>query len=204
MIERRLSISARHVVGGAGDGFAQDLGVAAAARAPEQHVEAAERLQRLVVQLARPAPALGLGCLQRMAQPLGLDGPGGRDGGRGARGERAHHLLVVVGEALLPRHPVERGQDAEGAPSVDERHQQRDRGIGDAKALGGIRSWDSTSSMRRGRSVSSTSPVVEPTSGIRRPPALRHLARGRGEHELVAFAQEHHDDCAPRRARGRA
>ena len=48
------------------------LGVAAAARRGQQQAQRAKTLQRLVVQLARPAGALALSRLHAIAQPLDL------------------------------------------------------------------------------------------------------------------------------------
>ncbi len=81
----------------------------------EQHSQTGQALQRLVVQLPRPAPALGLGGGERAAQPVGLDALGERHSGRRARGERAQHLLVVLAEHLALRAAIERRQDARRA-----------------------------------------------------------------------------------------
>ena len=58
-----------------------------ATRRGEQHAQPAERLERLVVELARPAPPLGLGRRERGAQTLALDALRGGDRRRGAGGE---------------------------------------------------------------------------------------------------------------------
>ena len=65
------------------------------ARGLEQHLQRAELLQRLVVQLARPALALLLGGSHRVTQALGLDRLRRRDRDRGARRERGQQVLVV-------------------------------------------------------------------------------------------------------------
>ena len=55
------------------DGGPQALGIAAAAGGGEQHVQRAERLQRVVVQCVRPAPPLRLGRLHGVAHALLLE-----------------------------------------------------------------------------------------------------------------------------------
>src|SRR5271157_5473948 len=66
----------------------------------EQHPQAAQTLQRLIVQLACPAGALSLGGCERAAQPVGLNALGKRHSGRGAGCKRAEHLLIILGECL--------------------------------------------------------------------------------------------------------
>ena len=75
----------------------------AAARAGQQHLEPRELLQRLVVQLARPAPALLLGGLHAAPQRLVRRGLRRRDGRRRARGERLQQPLVLLGERAVAR-----------------------------------------------------------------------------------------------------
>ena len=81
--------------------LADALRVAAAARAGEQHPQPGELLQRLVVQLARPARALGLGGLDPAPQRLLARVLGGRHGGRGARRERLQQPLVLLVERAV-------------------------------------------------------------------------------------------------------
>ena len=89
------------------------------------------------MQLARPAAALGLGRLERVAQPLVLDGLRERDRGRAARRERPQRRLVVLREPVCVRAAVERREHPEPAPAVDERREQRRPRVGDAELLGG-------------------------------------------------------------------
>ena len=92
------------------------LGVVAPARGGDEHPQAAEALQRLVVQLARPARALGLRAGDRLAQPLRLDRAGGGDRRRGAGGEGQQQLLVLVRGVA-----ADGGQQAERAAAEGQR-----------------------------------------------------------------------------------
>ena len=82
----------------------------------EQQAQAPEALQGLVVELPRPASALGVGGGQGAAQPIALHALGERDRGRGAGGERAQYLLVVLAEHTAVLAAVECGQDAHPSP----------------------------------------------------------------------------------------
>jgi len=77
-----------------------------------------------------------LGGGDRVAQSLLLDGAGRRHGGRGTRGERPQCALVVGIEARGRAEAVERCEQPEFAPAVDQRHQQRAAGIGLADCAG--------------------------------------------------------------------
>ncbi len=123
------------------DAVAQQLGdlglLDAAQRGGQDHAQAAEALQRLVVQLARPAAALGLGRVERMAQAVVLHGLRERDGRRPAGGERVQRRLVVLAEACGLRAAIEGGQHPERAAAVDERRQQRGARVDDPELGGG-------------------------------------------------------------------
>ena len=125
---RRLAISSDHVLDRGLDRRAQLL-LAAAQRRREPDAQAGEALERLVVQLARPAPALLLGGLDALPQPLLLDRLAGGDRGRGAGRERAEQALVLVVEAGLVAEVVEGGEHADGAAAERERDQQRGVGL---------------------------------------------------------------------------
>src|SRR3712207_5276776 len=66
------------------DRGAKSLRVLPAARRRQEHAQRAEALQRLVMQLPRPAAALALSRLERVAQALLLDRARSGDGGRRA------------------------------------------------------------------------------------------------------------------------
>ena len=91
-------------------------GIACPGRAVEQHPQAAEPLQRVVVQLARPAPALGLRRLHRVAQALLLDRARRRHRGRGAGRERLQQRLVIAVRRARRAPPASRAT-ARGTPS---------------------------------------------------------------------------------------
>ncbi len=82
------------------------------------------------MQLPRPAAALGVRGGQRAAQPVGLHALRERHGGRGARRERAQHLLVVLAEHARLLAAVERRQHAHRLPAIDHRHEQRRLRVG--------------------------------------------------------------------------
>ena len=104
--------------------------------AREQHAQAAERLQRLVVQLARPAMALGLGRRERPAPAVGLHRLGRGHRRRRLRGEGLQQLLVIAGEGAVALEAIEGGEHAEALAAVEQRHQERRRRVADAEALG--------------------------------------------------------------------
>ena len=111
----------------------QGLRVAPAQRRGEQHLKRPERLQRLVVQLARPAAALLLGRRDRVPQAVLGDRAGGRHGRRGARREGEKEPLFLVAERRVTGEAVEGGEQAERRVAVHERDQQRGGGAGDAE-----------------------------------------------------------------------
>ena len=90
----------------------------------QPHVQGREALQRLVVELARPAPALLLGRGEPLAPPLRLGRLGGRERDRGARGERLQEPLVVVAEARAVLEPVDRDEDPVGPSAEGDRHDE--------------------------------------------------------------------------------
>ena len=96
-------------------GCAHGVGVVEARRARQEHLQAAERLQRLVVQLARPAVALGLGRRQRAAPAVGLDRLGRGHGRRRLRREGLQQLLVVAGEGAVARRGGRRPRARRGS-----------------------------------------------------------------------------------------
>ena len=154
----------------------------------------AERLQRLVVQLARPAVALGLGRrhasgggvgLHRLARSPPRSPPVPRRPRSSCSSSRVKVAVAV--------DAVEGGEHAEALAAVDERDEQRRRG------------------MRRARAARAGSAARAPRRrcagcGLRRAPGRRssrpaagapacvdlHVARAGGDHELVALAQ--HDE----------
>ena len=95
----------------------------------EPDPQAGEALQGLVMEFARPAPALLLGRLDALAQPLLLDRLAGRDRGRGAGGEGSEQPLVLAVEAPFVSHAVVRGEDADRAAAECERHEQGGLGV---------------------------------------------------------------------------
>jgi hypothetical protein len=105
--------------------------------AGQQHLEPAERLEGLVVQLAGPPPSLRLGRLDRLAQAVGLDRLGGRDRGGRAGREGLEQLLVVAGERHVAGQPVERDQRAERRAAVGQRHHEGRLGVADAEPAQG-------------------------------------------------------------------
>ena len=84
-------------------------------RAPADRPSAQRRepLERLVVQLARPAPALLLGGADRVAQAVVLDVLRGGHRGRRAGGEGEQEPLVLGVEAPVAVDAVERREDAD-------------------------------------------------------------------------------------------
>ena len=99
--------------------------LAAAPGRRQPDAQAGEALQRLVVQLAGPAPALLLGGLDALAQPLLLDRLAGGHRRRRAGRERAEEALVLAVEAASsPRWskaastPTERPRNASGTSSA--------------------------------------------------------------------------------------
>jgi len=77
------------------------------------------------VELLRPAPALSIGCRERVTQALALDALGDHDRGGSARGKRPERALVVVAERLRVRLAIERKEHPEPARAVGERDSQR-------------------------------------------------------------------------------
>ena len=161
---------------------------------------AGEALQRLVVQLARPAPALLLGGLDALAQPLLLDRLAGRDRGRRAGRERAEEALVLVVEAGLVAEVVEGGEHADGAAAERERDQQRGVGL---------------EAEQPQRAVQRRAGVGEPLGALRAQhpardrPLDRHplvvdaggqLAGAGREHELVLLLEHDHQRARARPA----
>ena len=67
--------------------------------------QSGERLERLVVKLARPAGALGVGGGDRASQPVGLDAAADRDGIRAeaAKVRSSCSSVAVKGSASGPR-----------------------------------------------------------------------------------------------------
>jgi hypothetical protein len=152
---------------------------APAPRVGEPQPEPAERLQRLVVQLAGPAPALLLRGGQALAQAVLRDGPGHRDGRRRARRERVEQRGVLGPEGGRSREPVEGREDPEPHAAVDERDDERVvRALDaegrqaavqvpgrDAAARGGRREVPAAAATRRTSSSSSrTTTARAPTS----------------------------------------
>ena len=180
MIARRFSISRSTCPTPSRSSSATSLVLDAPQRRGEDHPQPAEPLQRLVVQLARPAPALGLGRLERVAQPLVLHGLRERDGGRGAGGERAQRRLVVLGEALRLGAAVERREHAEPAAAVDERREQRRLRVGDAELRGGDAQVRADVGDPLDGARLSTCPVVDPLD--------RHARAGRPLRSRPALA----------------
>ena len=152
----------------------------AAQRRGQQYAQAAESLQRLVVQLARPAAALGVGGRQRAAQAVGLHALRHRHGGGGADGERAQQLLVVLAEHGPVRAAIECRQHAERLAAVDHRHEQRGLRVGHPELAGGRPQPRGDVGDPFGRRCSSTCPEVESAIGTRTPcvsPTWPALAR---------------------------
>ena len=116
------------VLNGGLDRRAQLL-LTAAPRRGEPDAQAGKALQRLVVQLAGPAPALLLGGLNALAQPLLLDRLAGGHCRRGAGRERAEEAFVFAIEARIVAEMVKGGEDADRAAAERERHQQRGVGL---------------------------------------------------------------------------
>ena len=107
-------------------------------RAPdEQHAQAGELLQRLVVQLARPARAFGLGGLDRALERLLARVLGGRDGGRRAGRERLQQPLVLLVERAVAVEAVDHRERADGAVAED--HRRDDPVALVARVLPGLR-----------------------------------------------------------------
>ena len=105
------------------------LGVAGRARhADSSTLQPGELLQRLVVQLARPARALALGGLDAAAQALCRDALRGRDGGRRAGREAREQAFVLAAEvATSARSKAPSTPTARAA--VDQRYQQPRIGV---------------------------------------------------------------------------
>ena len=152
--------------------------LAAAQRRREPDAQRGQALQRLVVQLARPAPALLLGGLDALAQPLRLDRLAGRHRGGRAGRERAEQALVLVAEAGLVAEVVEGGEHAHGTAAERERDQQRgvrlegqqpqgavQRGPGVGDPLGALRAQHAA----RDRPLDRHPLVVDAGAGARRP-----------------------------------
>ena len=98
------------------------LDIVAAARGGQQHAETAESLERLIVELARPPPALLLGGPQGPPQTVLLHRLGGRDRGRRARGGGEQQTLVI-GAELGATLAVERLDHTEAHAAEQERHE---------------------------------------------------------------------------------
>jgi hypothetical protein len=94
----------------------------------ELELQGAQLLEGLVVQVACPALALGLGREHGEPSALGLDGLGGGDGDRRARREGTQEVLVVGVEHGRVAVAVECDQHAACVPAEPERrHQGRRR-----------------------------------------------------------------------------
>ena len=119
------------------------LGLPGAPCRCQPYLQRREVLQRLVVQLPRPACPLALGGLDVPTQRLGRHLlRGGHSGGRAGR-EGEEDLLVVAVELRSLAEAVKRGQHAEGVPTKHQRHEEprlrldrvAERG---SQALGGV------------------------------------------------------------------
>ena len=156
----------------------------------EQHLQRPERLQRLVVQLARPAAALLLGRGDRVAQAVLGDRAGGSHGGRGARREGEEQPLLLVAECGVAGEAVEGREQAERHVAVDERHQQRGGGAADPEvAIGSENSLQPPGAAGEQhlahRRVGERQAAAERSRG--------HLAGSGREVELVAVDQQQQD-----------
>ena len=89
---------------------------------------ARQALERLVVQLARPPPALLLGGLDRLPQAVLGHRLGRGHSGRRAGGEGRQQPLVLLGELRAADEPVEGREHPERAAAEDERDEQSRRG----------------------------------------------------------------------------
>ena len=170
----------RQVLDGSLDRRAQ-LPLAAASGCGETDAQAGEALQRLVMQLAGPAPSLLLGGLNALAQPLLLDRLAGGHSRRRAGRERAEEALVLAIEAGFVAEMVEGGEYADGAAAEGERHQERGVGLEAEQLLRDVQ--------RRAR-------VHEPLGALR----PQHLSRDRAlDRHLLAVGAR----AAARRRRPR-
>src|SRR5215207_445796 len=155
--------------------------VIAAARSRQEDLQAREVLERLVVQLAGPAPALLLGGPEASAQRLVACRLCRRNRGRRAGGERLQEALVLVGEAALLAESVEGAEEPDRA--VPERHRDDERRVCDGIALRDLPYALGAAGAERG-----------PGGGAvdRHPPALDPLdalPRCGGDDQLVAVQQ---------------
>ena len=155
-----------------------------AGAAESTDAQAGEALQRLVVQLARPAPALLLGGLDALAQPLLLDRLAGRHGGRRAGRERAAAAARPRGRS---RASSPRWSKAASTPTARPRNAS-----GTSSAVVGLEAEQPLRDVQRragvdeplGACVAAPGPVTVPSIGIRLPPApAGDLAGAGGDHE---------------------
>ena len=172
----------------------------------EHELERAELLQRLVVQLARPALALLVGRPDRGAQPLGLDRLGRCDRDRGARARRRS------GGALR------RSRTRASAPAVEARRARRGlgRGIRAARAAPPARRPPrSASSPWPGRWARSGTRCAWPLSNTavgqrarqrdrRRPTPAPISPAAAATHSSADPLEQHQQRAAPRASRARA
>ena len=209
---QRLAISRRSAAGRLAQAVAHRLGVARvrAQRRREQHLQAAERLQRLVVQLARPALALLLGRGQRCG--AGASASTDWAVATAVAALAANDLQQLLVARRRTRGSPSRRSKAASTPrrcaAVDERHQQRGRGVGRRRAVGRDRELaaaDVGDALARGprRSTSPGDRPVDrdaaaaPTSAICTSPAPAATTSSSPSRSMIRTR-------APRRARGRA
>ena len=118
-----------HLLGGRRDGLAHLAEILEPSSRAERELEAAELLERLVVQLARPAGAFALGRLD--AALAGLGGYVlGSGHGRGRRGRERLHQAPVLHPELWPIDAaVECRQHTDPAAAEDQRDDQPGGGV---------------------------------------------------------------------------
>src|ERR1700735_2159138 len=107
-----------------GDSLLERFRLARAPGGGETDAQCAQTLQGVVVQLARPALAFGLGRCQALALALGSDRLGGGHSGSSAGCERLQQALVVGRELWAVVQTVDCDEHAIGVVLEDEWHQQ--------------------------------------------------------------------------------
>ena len=187
-------------------GRLERAGLAARLGRLEHEVERAQLLECLVVQLARPAPPLGLRRPHGRLQALGLDGLRRRDGDRRARAKRGEQVLLdprrrpracrVSSATRTPRARCRESRAARPAlRSASVGH--RLEAVAD-RAPGAARS-------RSGSPLAVTVPAMVPSRGKRVPTSSRPASPARGGHaELAAVARAGRAASARPPAHGRA
>ena len=167
---------------------------------------AAEPLQRLVVKLSRPAPALLLGGLDAVAQPLGLATDCAVATAVAALAAKAAQQALVLGAEPGPvADAVERGEHAEAGAPEAQRHEQRRLGLETPSSLSVACARRQPGEALGASACCRTRPGSVPSIGIRMPWQLGlELPGDRRDDELARRRRAGSASRGRRPARARA